>query len=79
MRLSEKMKQRGLTPLFHFLEKPSKKMRLSGKNETAGSDPFVSFFGKNQTKKMRLSGKSETAGSDPFVSFFGKNQTKKCD
>ena len=31
MRLSGKMKQRGLTPLFHFLEKPNEKMRLSEK------------------------------------------------
>ena len=53
-------------------------MRLSGKSETAGSDPFVSFLEK-PNKKMRLSEKNETAGSDPFVSFFGKNQTKKCD
>ena len=51
------MKQRGLTPLFHFLEKTNKKMRLSEKSETAGSDPFVSFFGKKQTKKCDKAGK----------------------
>ena len=42
------------------------------KNETSGSDPIVSFSG----KQIKKTGKNETSGSDPFVSFSGK-QIKK--